>query len=146
MRVAPIRRSYLGIAAVLYLTLTATFLAYGTAAPPVAAQSVLEPQFLTWHGEPFSDDLNHFVIRLEPSTAAATSDWLRLDDQDHLVTGGPDPESRVSVQEIDRFVAGADSHQLDASEIIRLISSHQKVTSVRSVGFGIYAVAGAINS
>ncbi len=62
------------------------------------------------------------------------------------MTGVPDPESRVSVQEIDRFVAGADSHQLDVGEIVGLVSSHQKVTSVRSVEFGIYAVAGAINS
>ena len=43
-------------------------------------------------------------------------------------------------------MAGTDSPQVDAGEIVGLVSSHQKVTSVRSVEFGIYAVTGAISS
>jgi hypothetical protein len=104
MRVSPLRRSHLGVAAILSLTLTATLIAAETATPPVEAQPTHEPRFLTWEGEPFEDDLNHYLIRIDSSIELGNDAWLQLDAEDHLIAA--DPQNRVSVQDIQQAVAG----------------------------------------
>lgn len=144
MRVSPLRRSHLGVAAILSLTLTATLIAAGTATPPVEAQPTHEPRFLTSEGEPFEDDLNHYLIRIDSSVELASDAWLQLDTEDHLIAA--DPQDRVSVQDIQQAVAGGDTGPLGADEIVDAVAGHEAVDSIRPIGFDMYAVAGVISA
>ncbi|MCP4964789.1 MAG: S8 family serine peptidase [bacterium] len=142
MRVSPLRRSHLGIAAILSLVVTATLISAGTTAVPVAAQSAIEPQFLAWDGDPFADDLNHYLVRIDSAVGQKGDSWLRLDAEDHLVAA--DPQNRVSVQDIEEAVA--EPTHPDRGQVVEAVVDHPAVTSMKAIGFDIYAVAGAASA
>ena len=74
MRPTPFRRSYLGIAGLTIVALIVSVLASTSAPQSVSAAPAAEPRFWEWGEEPFSDDLNHYLVTVE---AIAGNGWLR---------------------------------------------------------------------
>lgn len=147
MRFTSSPRAQLGLVTLLSIALTGTVLARSTdaSAPASAAAAETSAQFLDWHGEPFSDGLNHFLIRVAPTTASGTDHWLALDDNDHLITidTAPTGQSGVGVGDIETAVVGSRT-ELTADAVLSIINEHEAVVDVRPVGFDFYAVSGSI--
>ncbi len=142
MRPTPFRRSHLGIATLVVLSLITAVLANSSSAPPVAAQSAVEPEFLTWEGSPFADDLNHFLITV--SGTEVSEGWLQLED-DHLIATDT-PPSRVEPEQINEVVAATLSSPATPEQTLETVGAHAGVSWTRPVAFGIYAVAGSISA
>ena len=143
MRISRLPRAKLGIATVLAIALTAGFLARTTvAAPPVQAEEPAEPAFLDWEGEPFADGLNHFIVGMAPTLAEPTDGWLVIDQHDHLVTSQPSTPDQVALSELDEAVTGGEQRPLDEVAAVGMLAAREDVTAVRSIGFGLYALAG----
>ncbi len=141
MSPTPFRRVHLGTASVVVLALIGAILASSSTAPPVEAQPILEPEFLSWEGEPFSDGLNHFLITVQDAEGDVDDDWLRLRDGE-LIAATP-PPGTVDPDHIDDVVAG-EVQALTAEQVLESVGSNAAVSSIRPVAFGIYAVAGEI--
>ncbi len=139
MRPTPFRRSYLGIAGLTVVALIVSVLASTSAPQSVSAAPAAEPRFWEWGDEPFSDDLNHYLVTVE---AIAGDSWLQVDDS--TLVAAATPPHDVSPSHIDDVVTGDAGVDRSAAEIVGELRSHPLVSSVRPLAFDIYAVAGEI--
>lgn len=144
MRTARLSRAKIGLATVLALVLTATFLAQATSEAPLAqAQEPASPEFLDWDGDAFADGSNHFLIRAS-TTEVESIGWLQLADDDHLFAAtGDTPRSDVGVGELEDAVLGAT--RPSTFDVVEDLADRSDVDNVRPLGFGLYAVSGPID-
>lgn len=142
MRPRSFRRSHLGIAGLVAFSLIGVILANTSAAPPVAAEPSLEPQFFSWDGDPFGDGLNHYLLTIDSEPTADAAGWLQVGADDLLVAADT-PPSRVAPEDIDAVVAAVDTSPT-AEEVVDSIAAHPDVQSIQLVAFDIYAVTGPI--
>jgi subtilisin family serine protease len=131
----------------LSITLTGTFLARSTDATTPTTVESTPPQFLGWAGNPFSDGLNHYLVRVADTYVTDTNRWLVLDGDDRLVAvdAAPSGQNGVRVGDIEAAVSGSE-YNLAEDAVVALVRGHRAVTGVRAVGFGFYAVTGSIGA
>ncbi|MDJ0665426.1 MAG: S8 family peptidase, partial [Acidimicrobiia bacterium] len=139
MRSTPFGRAHLSIVVVAVTALVGALVT--TSAPAGSVPAIAEPQFLTWDGEPHGDGYNHYLIEL--SEAAPEPTWLEVDEDRLVATDSP--PGQVAPDEIADAVTGATA-TLTPAEIADEIARHPSVVTVKSLPFGIYAVAGTVTA
>jgi serine protease len=135
-----VSRAGLGLALAVAVAVTTTIVARTTDPPVATSVETLEPQFFSWSGEPFEDDLNHYVAVVDPGPVS-TEFWLELRDDSTLVAGGVPDELLVAVDDIEATIAG---EALTDAAVVETIAEREDVNEVRPIGFGIYAISGRI--
>jgi len=143
MRTTPFRRWHLGNAAITVFGLIGAILASSPTAPAVEAQSSAEPQFFSWEGDPFRDDLNHYLVSIAPTSQRSGDDWLQVTQDDRLIAADTPPR-RVSPDHIDAVVDQEAGIDTGPTSVVAAITNREDVATVRALAFGIYAVAGDI--
>lgn len=142
IHIASSPRARFGLTVLLSLALTGTFLARTTTATPVAeASDTAVPRFLDWSGDPFSDDLNHYLVRVASASIQDQDGWLQLDRDRLVVTDDAPAEGDVAVDELEQAVAGRGAGLLDAGAIVSALDGNDDVVAIREIGFGVYSVA-----
>ena len=145
MRTARLSRAKIGLATVTALALTATVLSQASSEVPLAqADEPVRPAFLTWEGDPFADGRNHFLMTTTSAHVEADG-WLRLGADDRLVAATEEhPRGAVAVEELEDAVLG--STRLRSSDVVEGLARRSDIDEVRSLGFGLFAVAGSIGA
>lgn len=141
MAPTPFRRSHIGIAALVVFALIATILANSTSIPAVSADPALEPTFLDWDGEPFSDGLNHYLVTFKAKDVE-DGGWLMV-DQDRLIAADAPPH-QVDPEHIHEVVDGSGEATSHTHDAVAAVAASNGVASIKPIAFGIFAVAGSI--
>ena len=145
MRPISLRRSHIGIASLVVFALVGAILANSPSTPAVEAQPALEPQFFVWDGDPYSDGLNHYLLTIQEAPVADDDEWLQIGD-DNVLIAAETPPARVAPEHIDAVIANDTPATIPPDHVVESVAGRQDVTSIRSIAFGIYAVAGSIGA